>query len=303
MIGEGLVENFIMYVVREQLWKVHILKCKLIKPSEDMRVAFSAILRITDGKGYLFVRNLHRPETFGPFGGVYKYFEEAVPQLDNLTFHPQVVGPGDDMKQDIRGFLPRKNLPKFLRWYRSGANRETYSDCLCRELKEELREVGLPKTLRVPPTLHFRLVRSVLEGPERVPGQPYTQLRIFEVYDLSPTTSHIKKFLKRLLKEASESPNLIIADAQEIRSGRSREGKVLGHHCGYLLWHKRIRPDTPIFVSAPELNEQTPSVQLKTAREGARMGIRSILRKERIPQNTHNESVSANGVDGDSNNS
>lgn len=287
MIGETLVESFIVYLVREQLWKVNILKCKLIKPSEEMRVAFSAILRITDGPGYLLVRNLHQSETFCPFGGVYKYFEEALPQLDALNFHPQVVGPGDDMRQDLRGFLPRKNLPKLLRWYRSGANRETHSDCLCRELKEELKEVSLYKTLKVPSTLHFRLVRSVLEGPEHVPGQAYTQFRIFDVYDLSPTTSHIKRFVKRLMKVASEHPDLLIADADEIRAGRSRDGKVLGHHCCYFIWHKRVRPDTPIFVFAPAFKEQ---LQTKPKKR-----LKAMFKSEQIPEGIKSESVS-NGL-------
>lgn len=251
MFGETILESLIIYVVREQLWKINTLKCKVIRPSEEIRIAFSAILRITEGSGYLLVRNLHQSETFGPFGGVYKYYEDAIPHLDTLTFDPQVVGPGDDMKHDLRGFLPRKNLPKLLRWYRSGTNRETHNDCLCRELREELKEVALLKTLRVPNDLHFRLVRSVLEGPERVTGQPYTQFRIFEVYDLFPTTSNIKRFIKRLLKAASEHPDLLVANTQEIRAGRARDGRILGHHCGYLIWHKRIRPDTPIFVSAP----------------------------------------------------
>jgi SMODS-associated NUDIX domain len=295
MIGEGLVENFIVYVVREQLWKINFLKCKLINPSEEMRVAFSAMLRITDGSGYLLVRNLHRPETFGPFGGVYKYFEDAIPQLDNITFNPQIFGPSDDMKQDLRGFLPRKNLPKLLRWYRSGNNRENYNDCLCRELKEELKEVALLKSVKPPNILHFRLVRSVLEGPERVPGQTYTQFRIFEIYDLFPTTSHIKRFIKRLLKEASEHPDLLTVTAQEIRTGRARDGGVIGHHCGYLISHKRLRPDTPMFVSVPTLKkDQLPASQTKKR-------LRSGLVKALSANNPQDESTSNGVVDGEQN--
>lgn len=210
-------------------------------------MAFSALLRISDSDRYLLVRNLHRPESFGPFGGVYKYFEDAQPALDRFDFKPQVFGPGADMKNDIRGFLPRKNLAKIVQWYAKKTDRESFKECLCRELREELVEVGLPR-IRCPDGLLFRPVRTVREGPGSVPGEDYTQFRIFEVYDLFPMSTDTQKFVRQLFKAARRHKNVLLASAKEIIRGRASNGSVIGHHAGYLLGGKRVRPDNPAFV-------------------------------------------------------
>ena len=244
---EHLLASEIGHVLHRSVYRVRFFRCSIIKPSTHMRVAFSALLRIADSDQYLLVRNLHRPETFGPFGGVYKYFDDAQPALDNFDFHTQAIGPGSDMKNDLRGFLPRKNLSKLVSWYQKQTDRESFKQCVCRELKEELLEINLPRNIRCPEELHFRLVRVVAEGPESVPGQLYSQFRIFEIYDLFPRSTDISRFLRQLVKAARRNNNLLLANAQEIIVGRAKTGEVIGNHAGYLIGRKRIRPDTPAF--------------------------------------------------------
>lgn len=251
MIIESIVENIIAtevgHYIRRSAWRLRFVRCQVVNPSEDIRIAFSALLRIADGDKYLLIRNLHRPETFGPFGGVYKYLEDAQPTLDGFDFKPQVFGPGDDMRYDIRGFLPRKNLAKLVGWFSKQANRESFKECLCRELREELAEVGVPR-IQCPDGLQFRPVRTVREGPGPVPGEDYTQFRIFEVYDLHPVSTDTQKFVRKLFRAARRHKNLLLANAKEIIRGRATDGSVIGHHSGYLIGRKRIRPDTPAFV-------------------------------------------------------
>src|ERR1043166_9193496 len=251
MIIETIIEEMIAtelgHFLRRSAWRLRFVRCSVVHPAEDIRVAFSALLRIADSDRYLLVRNLHRPETFGPYGGVYKYYDDAQPVLDSIDFKPQVFGPGDDMKKDIRGFLPRKNLAKLVQWYGKSLEREPFKECLCRELKEELLEIGLPK-IRCPDGLQFRLVRTAREGPAAVPGEEYTQFRIFEVYDLYPVSLDTQKFIRQLFRAAKRHKNLLAANAKEIIRGRASNGAVSGHHAGYLIGRKRVRPDTPAIV-------------------------------------------------------
>jgi transcriptional regulator with XRE-family HTH domain len=216
----------------------------------EIRVAFSALLRIADADRFVLVRNLHRKETFGPFGGVFKYLNEAQSTLDNCEFKPQVIEPRDDMRNDLRGFLPQQHLKNILAWYRKGFGRESSEQCLIRELKEELKEAGLSGNLNCPTDIEFRQVRSVAEGPASVPGQLYKQYRIFEVLDPITGNRETDEFLRRLFEMAHQHSNLLIARSQEIYAGRSKSGVVIGPQSGYLLGKKRIRPDDPLFPTA-----------------------------------------------------
>ena len=61
----------------------------IIFRKKKVRISAASVLRLTcDGK-YLLVRNLHRQESFGPFGGVYKYYSTAQDALSEFNFVPQ----------------------------------------------------------------------------------------------------------------------------------------------------------------------------------------------------------------------
>jgi hypothetical protein len=155
------------------------------KPNEELRVSISAILAIPDGGSMILIRNWRRPEAFGPIGGVYKYHEEARPKLEEMLFRGEDIASDTIMKGDLRGFVPRRNLGKFISWFERKEDREMATDCVRRELREELVEIGMTSP-EVPAQLSLRRIRIVSEGPERVAGMPYTQYRFFEVYALAP---------------------------------------------------------------------------------------------------------------------
>lgn len=170
----------------------------------QLRVALSAILRIEQDGRYLLVRNLHRPESFAPFGGVYKFFTQAKAKLDEFSFRLQAAD--SDMRNDIRGFIAPDDLPAFREWFRSSNDRESSIDCLRRELREELVEVGLDAAL-VSTALQFRHIRSVQEGPEYIASQGYHQFRLFDVFDLIEDTKS-EKLLAALRAHSANSPIL-----------------------------------------------------------------------------------------------
>ena len=136
----------------------------------ETRVSISALIRIASGDKYVLVRNLHRPESFAPIGGVYKFFREAQIQLDSLDFRAQVTE--DEMVADLRGFLPSGNLEGFKKWFEDGHGRESAPECLQRELREELAQVGMSIALEELAGIRFSHVRTVTEG--RRPSPPKT---------------------------------------------------------------------------------------------------------------------------------
>lgn len=211
----------------------------------EIRVAFSALLRITETDKYILIRSHNFPESFGPFGGVYKYFfQKAKPILDALDFRDKPIDPEND-KNDLRGCLPRGNLLQFVRWFNKySPERESFNECLHRELDEELAEVKLTAVLKISKDLKFQHIRTVTEGPESVAGQPFMQYRIFEVYEINQTTHEANEFIQQLFEVACKHPDLLIASSQEIITGKSRSGKQIGSHACYLIGKRRCRPNT-----------------------------------------------------------
>ena len=237
----------------EKLRRIRFWRLKLISRNAEIRVSFSALLRIANGGRYVLVRNLHRPEVFSPFGGVYKFYEGARGDLDTMLFRPQDVGSSHDMRNDLRGFLPRKNLGKFVKWFTRNTDRESAAECLNRELLEELQEIKLISTLptlRPPSHLEVKKVRAVEEGPEEVPGRNYIQFRIFEVFDIIPHNADCLRFLEELVNASDNHPDLVLADSSDVVVGRCSDGRVIAHLAAYLVSKKRIRPDVAPFAGS-----------------------------------------------------
>src|SRR5579859_1859732 len=199
----------------ERLRRVRYLRHKIIGRNADVRVSASALLRIPDGGRYVLVRNANRPELFGPFGGVYKFSESCRPILDEFLFRPQDVGPSRVMRDDLRGFIPGKKLPNFVNWFFKLTQRESATECMCRELAEEIKETKLDSALTVPKSLDLRKIRTVEEAPHRVPVETYKQFRIFEVYEAVIHNQESLTFFDKLVKLSQSHPDLLLADSHE----------------------------------------------------------------------------------------
>ena len=214
--------------------------------SEEIRVACSAVLRIERHGQYLLVQNMHRPESVAPFGGVYKYLEHARDRLDSLSFRGQAID--DDMQNDVRGYIPRESFEAFRAWFLSGVDRESASDCLARELREEVQEVGLEATI-VPQQLRFRHVRSVPEGPEHVATIGCDQYRVFDVYEIVEDSVESKAFVEALASHVTRCDKLVWADGESVRRGRAGKLRIIGAHASYLFGTRRFRDVDPPFAT------------------------------------------------------
>lgn len=211
---------------------------------QDVRIAVSALLKITNGDRYALIRNLHRPEAFGPIGGVFKYTYDARAQLDSFEFRPQVSD--FEMGSDLRGILPLKYVSSFMKWFVSGEGRETAQECVRRELEEELAEVGqnLKINLR---DVSLSRVRAVYEGPDTVPGESYIQLRRFEIYEFETSLTKAKTLLKDVTECVSRTTEVIWPTSKEIIRGRNQLGRIIGSHAPYLFGGRRYRSPDPAF--------------------------------------------------------
>lgn len=220
-------------------------KCALLLRRRRVRISCSTALRIVDRHGlYLLAQTRLRRETFGPFGGVFKYRESARSRFDEIGFEEQVTNQ-TATERDLRGFLPASSVSNFLRWFRKGIGRESDTECLKRELREELGEVALSDLTQLVDELEFVFVREVIEPPVDVENAGHMQMRIFRIYELDTRVEAAASMRDQLLRRSQNNDRLVLATSNQIRSGRA--GRLIGHHAGYLFSNARVRPNEPEF--------------------------------------------------------
>lgn len=211
------------------------LMCRTIYRNKLLRVSMAAIVRLSDGSGYLLIKNQRRPEFFGPIGGVIKFYTLA--RLED-RFEFQSQSKRSDLKNDLRGFLPGRNFYKFMQWFRSKQDREVES--VTRELIEELQEIGLDNVAANIQALPLSFVRYVHEGVRPVTNTNYYQFRYLEIYELDPTDENGRMLTQQLFAAAQENSDLLVVTQQEIDRGRAKTGEPIGIHSNYLIREKRV---------------------------------------------------------------
>lgn len=212
-----------------------------------VRVSLSVLLRIRNNDRYILFNSLSRPGSYGPPGGVLKYFPAATGILEEFGFQQETRSlRGEVTGFDLRGLVPARSIRAFLRWFDTGAYREDAAECLRRELEEELGEIGFTGPDIDARALLFHRIRTVVEGPDPMPHRRFRQLRRFEIFDLLvPNTAALD--LVRALAAAGanpDDPGVVCADRTEIAHGRSGAA-LLGPHCAFLLGPRRLAPDLP----------------------------------------------------------
>ena len=152
------------------------------------------------------------------------------------------------MTNDIRGFLRPSTLTEYKSWLNSGKNRESSAECLHRELREELAEVGLDPCLDSI-KIQFRKIRSVQEGPEFIASEGYHQFRIFDVYDLNDNSVEAEGLLLALTNCSETSSNLLWVTSSQIKKGRAEGNQIIAAHSAYFFGEERFREGDPGFVT------------------------------------------------------
>ncbi|MGW2562101.1 SMODS-associated NUDIX domain-containing protein [Streptomyces sp. NPDC001514] len=241
----GIVVALLTFIGRT-LWQnrrhLSLLRVLLV-PWSRTRVSVAVLLRLHDEDHYVLFGSVTRPGAFGPPGGVVKYHDSARPTLERLGFEPESRS-SDAMRLDLRGFLPAARVLGFARWLYRGVDREAATECLRRELLEELGEVGHDELAPLAREVGFTPVRRVIDGPMKVAGESYRQVRFFEVYDLvldKPDATELRTALLTLAGDPTE-PQVIGASRREITRGRAELNVVLPQSA-FLTGDRRLRED------------------------------------------------------------
>lgn len=210
------------------------LRYRVLYRKSRVRISMASVLRVECDGRYLLVANLHRPGSFAPLGGVYKYYDSARERLDELEFVGQSHSPTGhrDLKADLRGFVPAKQLAAFVKWFEGARDRET--NALDRELQEELAEAGLPELVPFARGLSYRFIRTVKEHRRTVSGTDYAQLRRIDVYEPIGDEKG-RRFVRAVCGASEDCASLTLVTSDQITRGRDDRGQLLASHTQYLL--------------------------------------------------------------------
>ena len=232
LLGVEALHQSVEVVLKNRRAFAACVKAGLLMRQSKLRVSFSELLRCNDGDEFLVIRSVKRPERFGPIGGVIRANKKGRIALETTHGFEFECKDGSE-KYDLRGYINGKDFLGVLRWFYSQDGREQHA--LTREIVEEVEETGIKDLANNLAPIDLRLTRIVYEGPVAVKGTNYRQYRLFHIYDIEDDDASSAKFKKNLLKATSKHPSFLRVTPEEILKGRSREGLLLGDHCGYLL--------------------------------------------------------------------
>lgn len=148
-----------------------------------MRVSVEALLRArVDGD--LVLLDTGGGAMIGPPGGALTYHCATGATLAGIGWCPERDPAG--LLVDLHGTVPVRSFPAFVRWFETGAGRESSQDGLLREIRGELGEVGMPGLVDLVDDAQLAQVRTVVEGPAPTMVGHMMQTRRLAVYDLLP---------------------------------------------------------------------------------------------------------------------
>ncbi|OIN57614.1 SMODS-associated NUDIX domain-containing protein [Arsenicibacter rosenii] len=210
--------------------KDYILICVqvyFIRPLRPVRLSIAYFFRIEiDGK-YLLIRNHKKPERgYQPVGGVYKYLkDENAEFFHNIGIEDHTaMGIDDVSRNDLRCIIKhRMNLPKFIDWFSSKKNRELDP---WREFYEELIADNLLNR-EVFPYIQYTYCRSDYEGINAPDFFSYEEFLYADIYQLKPDGERQKREIRKLFDEQHQNESYIFATPEEIRKGRTDNGKII----------------------------------------------------------------------------
>jgi hypothetical protein len=239
-VGEHLVADFVWLTLvslvvarglfRIAAWPVAVMAVRRKSP---VRFSASALLRVRSGSAYLLTITEARGESpayWAPLGGVIKCRSEALKNLYDLEVQTDWLPEDhDDMERDLRVKMRGARFWRFMRWYWRSEARESPSEALSRELKEELGDLGLDPLIPAIGELEFNV--CPVKSTKLFSHGDLFHYRIFYVIDLTGATADA--FERRLLESLIPGKLALISES-DIREGRCR-GVIVGGHSAFLV--------------------------------------------------------------------
>lgn len=230
ILGAGVIEFLAYLFDNRKQWDM--IKLQIMHPFRQMRLTVAYLFRIETAGKYLLIRR-HKKDGnagFQPVGGVYKYWRgEARDKFQELGIEPcNKIAGDEESENDLRVTIRRRrNLYKFLKWFSSRKDREI--DPL-REFDEELLQSGLlPKEL-------FKHIKYAYLGKHQefaIPSPAFNvdEFRYADIFEIKLESEGQKKAIQDLINQQ----DIIFASAEEIRKGRTQDGKVILPHSFKIL--------------------------------------------------------------------
>lgn len=191
----------------------------------ELRISIAYLMRIEVNGRYLLIKNDRGQQGFQPVGGVYKYFNpEGYNELQKLgIFTDNNVDVDEHSEHDLRCTLQNRcKLFKFLKWFKTGKNRELDP---WREFHEELIR---------PEILSEDIFRHIQYEKVASNIAPIRYSEHFKTYEFLYADIFRPKFnavqLQALQQLArSGHPDICFASRHEIIQGNSGTNLILPH--------------------------------------------------------------------------
>ncbi|HTB49842.1 MAG TPA: hypothetical protein VK701_02605 [Solirubrobacteraceae bacterium] len=232
LIWVCLVSAVVTRGVFRTAWRPVVITT-LFRRHTTIRFSASAILRVQLGSDFLMAMTDARgqaPPYWAPFGGVIKCRPSALRGLNDLEVQTDWLSDAEeDMDRDLRVKMVGHKFWRFIRWYWSGEGRESPTEALCRELKEELSELGLDALVRQLSDLEFQIDAVKTTGLFRQDG--ILHYRLFYVMDI--VSPNVEAFERELL-DHRQLGRLEMVSSEEIDRG-AHGGVAVGGHSAFLL--------------------------------------------------------------------
>jgi hypothetical protein len=240
-VGEGLLANAIWIglatvVVARGLFRkaaFPVVLMSTLHRRATIRFSASSALRVNRGQDYLVIESPARGTGvayWGPLGGVIKCATGASKELVDLEVSFDLIPDQyDDMDRDLRVKMAGRRFWRFIRWYWSATGHESPEAALRRELKEELRDIGLETLILDVDKVELEISNLCSTGLFK--RDDIYHYRFFYVFELVGPDGHA--FREKLL--ASVGPGaLALVTADEIRKG-AHDNVSVGGHCCFLV--------------------------------------------------------------------
>lgn len=209
-------------------WKA--LNCSIFIPNKKVYVSLSYLLRIKlhGSEKYLLVRG-SKIDQYQPVGGVYKLVGnkciikewEAEPKSDKKN------------QKDLRFFVKAKYLPKIIKWFKSGEDREVG---IWREFFEELVETKIvsKKNFSTINAEQIKTVDKLLIKENRFKDETYHTL-IYNVYSVELNNKQTKELVK-LMTSNPITNDYAFVTRDEIKKECFNNSKTrIGQHTKYII--------------------------------------------------------------------
>ncbi|MDD7923870.1 hypothetical protein [Actinomycetospora chibensis] len=161
-----------------------------------VRLSISYLIRIEiDGK-YLLLRGRRIPNQFQPAGGVYKFNQTIRDRFNSWGVLSDNLIPIDDVSaDDLRIRIRGQYLPRFMKWFDSGKNREVG---IWREFSEELIDTGILSAENFK-SIKFDFVRKHVDSLQYSEYSNGLEMLVAHVFELLPTAGQVQEL--RALKQ------------------------------------------------------------------------------------------------------